>query len=381
MKAKGALAVAVPEIGRDQQEEPGPGREQESASVWDTKSLLLAGIFSLLVVCFLYAAREIVVPMIVAFILNLLLQPVMKVFSRLHVPKPLAAILTVCLFLSVLVGFGFTLSGPASAWLAKAPESLPRLERHVAALDGSFDALRAVGQEIERFTGASPADSSTVVVKGSDVGWFLFSGTRTMVTELGTAIVLLFFLLVSGDLVLRRLVELVPTLSDKKQIVEISHEIERNISLYLGTVTLMNAGVGVATGVATYFFGLPDPLLWGAVAFGLNYILILGPLTNLAILILVGLLTYDSLWWALLPAATYFVIHLIEGETITPHLMARRFTLNPVLIVVSLVFWYWMWGAVGALLAVPLLAMFKIICDRVEPLMALGHLLDGDTRG
>ena len=380
MTAEGGLAVVVPEaepekFGRDLE------AVRDSASTWNTWTLLLAGIFTLLFFCFLYLAREIVVPMIVAFILNLLLQPVMKVVVRARIPKPLAAIVTIWVFLSLLVGFGFTLSGPASAWLAKAPESLPRLERHLAALDGPFDALRAVSKEIERFTGASAAESSTVAVKGSDVGWFLFSGTRAMVTGLGTAIVLLFFLLVSGDLFLRRLVELVPTLSDKKQIVEISHEIERNISSYLVTVTLMNAAAGAATGIATWLCGLPDPLLWGAVAFGLNYVMILGPLTNVAILLLVGLLTFDSIWWALLPAAVYFVIHLVEGETITPHLMARRFTLNPVLVIVSLVFWYWMWGAVGALLAVPLLAMFKIVCDRVEPLMALGHLLDGDTKG
>jgi predicted PurR-regulated permease PerM len=378
MKSKGGLAAAVPEVDPKRLERD-LDAVRESASVWNAVSLLLTGIFSLLFLCFLYFAREIVVPVIVAFILNLLLQPVMKTITGIRIPKPLAAIVTICLFLSVLAGFGFTLSGPASAWLAKAPESLPRLEHHLAVFGEPFDALRAVGQELERFTGgASAAAPSTVT--GSDVGWFLFSNTRAMVTGMGTSIVLLFFLLVSGDLFLRRLVELVPTLSDKKQVVEISHEIERNISRYLVTITIMNAAAGTATGIATWLCGLPDPLLWGAVAFGLNYIMILGPLTNLAILVVVGLLAFDSIWWALLPAALYFVIHLIEGETITPHLMARRFTLNPVLVVVSLVFWYWMWGAVGALLAVPLLAMFKIVCDRVEPLMALGHLLDGEAR-
>lgn len=353
---------------------------QQSISSWDLMSLLVAGIFSLMFFAFLYVAREIVVPMVIAFMLNLLLQPVMKALGRLYVPKPLAAILAICLLLGVLAVFGFALAGPATAWISKAPESLPRLEHHLAVFERPFQALLAAGQEIEHLTGAYSAAGSSVGLQGSDVGWFLFSGTRAMMTGFGTSIVLLFFLLVSGDLFLRRLVELLPTLSNKKQIVEISHEIERNISQYLVTVTVMNAAVGVATGIATWICGVPDPLLWGAVAFGLNYILILGPLTNLAILIVVGLLSYDSLGWALVPAGAYAVIHVIEGETITPNLMARRFTLNPVLIILSLVFWYWMWGAVGALLAVPLLAMFKIICDRVEPLMALGHLLDGDTR-
>ncbi|HTZ79196.1 MAG TPA: AI-2E family transporter [Stellaceae bacterium] len=377
MKAKGGLAAVVSEPPAEASKE-GLTAVQQSASSWNITSLLLAGIFSLMFFYFLYVAREIVVPTVIAFILNLLMQPVMKVFARLRVPKHLAAILAICLLLSLLAGFGYTLAGPAAAWLAKAPESLPRLEHHLAAFERPFEAVLAAAEEVQRFTGAPTLEGSPVAVSGAEVGWFLFSGTRAMMTGFGTAIVLLFFLLVSGELFLRRLVELLPTLSDKKQIVEISYEIERNISLYLVTATLMNAVVGVATGIATWLCGLPDPLLWGAVAFALNYILILGPLTNLAILLLVGLLTYDSLSWALVPAAAYLVIHLIEGETITPHLMARRFTLNPVLIILSLVFWYWMWGAVGALLAVPLLAMFKIVCDRIEPLTVLGHLLDGE---
>jgi predicted PurR-regulated permease PerM len=185
----------------------------------------------------------------------------------------------------------------------------------------------------------------------------------------------------SGDLFLRRLVEILPTLSDKKQAVEIAHEIQRNISGYLVTISLMNAAVGVATGIATYFCGLSDPILWGTLAFVLNYVLIIGPLTGVGILFLVGLLTFDTIWQALLPAGIYLVIHVLEGESITPLLLARRFTLNPVLVVLALIFWYWMWGVAGALLAVPMLATFKIVCDRIGPLMALGHFLGGEGRG
>jgi predicted PurR-regulated permease PerM len=201
-----------------------------------------------------------------------------------------------------------------------------------------------------------------------------------MVAEFATMALLLFFLLRSGDLFLRRLVEILPTLSDKKQAVDISNEITRNISGYLVTITLMNGAVGVATAFATYMFGLSNPILWGVLAFVLNYILILGPLSGVAILFLAGLLTFDTLWQALLPAASYLAIHVTEGA-VTPLLLARRFELNPVLVIISLVFWYWMWGIPGALLAVPLLASFKIICDRIRPLMALGHFVGGENHG
>ena len=142
------------------------------------------------------------------------------------------------------------------------------------------------------------------------------------------------------------------------------------------TITAMNAAVGVTTAVAMYLCGLGDPLLWGASAFLLNYIPILGPLLGIVIFLLAGMLSFDSLWWALLPPVLYFGIHLLEGETLTPMLLARRFTLNPVLVILSLVFWFWMWGVPGAILAVPLLAILKIICDRLRPLKVLGHFLE-----
>jgi predicted PurR-regulated permease PerM len=139
----------------------------------------------------------------------------------------------------------------------------------------------------------------------------------------------------------------------------------------------MNVAVGVATAAAMYLCGLGDPLLWGATAFLLNYIPILGPLFGTFIFLLAGLLSFDGLWWALLPPALYLGIHLAEGETLTPMLLARRFTLNPVLVILALVFWFWMWGVPGAILAVPMLAIVKIVCDRVRPLKILGHFLEG----
>ena len=111
--------------------------------------------------------------------------------------------------------------------------------------------------------------------------------------------------------------------------------------------------------------------------FPVQYVPILGPLIGLVTFILAGLLTANTLWRALLPAALYLVIHLVEGETITPMLLARRFTLNPVLVIMALIFWYWMWGVPGAILAVPMLAITKIICDRIQMLAAFGHFLEG----
>ena len=205
----------------------------------------------------------------------------------------------------------------------------------------------------------------------------LFTGTRDFASGFFTTILFLLFLLVSGDTFLRRLVEILPSFSNKRQAVDIFQQVESDISAYLVTITLMNAAVGVATAMVMWLTGIGDPILWGAVAFLLNFLPILGPIFGVVIFVLAGLLTIDTLWQAFLPAALYLGIHLVEGETITPLLLARRFTLNPVLVIISLVFWFWMWGVPGAILSVPMLAITKIICDRVRPLAAFGHFLEG----
>jgi predicted PurR-regulated permease PerM len=148
--------------------------------------------------------------------------------------------------------------------------------------------------------------------------------------------------------------------------------------MYLVTITIMNAAVGLATGVAMWLTGLGDPVLWGVVAFLLNFVPIMGPLFGVGIFLLAGLLVLDPLWMAMMPAALYLAIHVIEGEIVTPILLARRFTLNPVLVIISLIFWFWMWGVPGAILAVPMLAITKIVCDGIRPLAAIGHFLSGD---
>jgi predicted PurR-regulated permease PerM len=311
---------------------------------------------------------------------SLVLQPAVRVFAKWHLPKTVSAILVIAILFGALAMLGFTLSTPAASWVAKAPASLSRLESELFFIKQPIAQLQSATKQVEKIAEGSPTDAPSVTVSGPGLGSFLLSGTRSTLVGLGTTMVLLFFLLVSGDLFLRRFVEILPILSNKKQVVEIAREIETNISGYLATVSLMNLLVGVATGLATFFLGLSDPILWGTMAFLLNFVPILGPLCGIAILFLAGLLTFGTIWHSLLPAGCYLVIHVVEGETLTPLLLARRFVLNPVLVIVSLVFWYWMWGVPGALIAVPMLATVKIICDRVRPLMALGHFLGAEGR-
>ena len=216
---------------------------------------------------------------------------------------------------------------------------------------------------------------AVAVKDGSGVAGALALGTVTMLTRFFTTMVVLFFLLASGDRLLRGFIEVLPHFSDKRQAAAIATEIQHHIGGYLFTITVMNTVVGIATGLAMWACGLGDPILWGSAAFLLNYVPIFGPLVGIGIFLVAGIITLDGPWVALLPAGLYLLIHIAEGETITPMLLANRLKLNPVLVIVSLFFWHAMWGIPGALLAVPLLAMFKILCDHVDSLKPAAHII------
>jgi predicted PurR-regulated permease PerM len=337
----------------------------------DSKAIFLGGLFGLAALGAAYVASEIVLPLVLAFILKLLLQPAVRTLEQFYVTRTLASLLLILLLFGTIVGMTAAISGPASTWAAKLPQGIPRLEDRLAFLRTPVDALQRFLEQVDRH---GDGTSSTLMM---NLMAKLFVGTQSFASGCFLTVLYLFFLLVHGDTFLRRVVEILPRFGDKRQAVDISQKIESDISAYLITITIMNAAVGAATAIVTQFTGLGDPILWGTVAVLLNYVPILGPASGVVIFLLAGLLTIDTLWRALLPAVLYLAIHLAEGEIITPTLLARRFTLNPVLVIVSLIFWFWMWGAAGAIIAVPILAIAKIICDRVQPLAALGHFLEG----
>ncbi|MDY0884575.1 AI-2E family transporter [Dongia soli] len=417
-----AKPASSPKSVSPRRNSPGNGEEGTSAggaSAADTPAtitfpedfrlIVQLGLLILALLAAMYVAAEVILPIVLAFVLKLLLQPAMRGFERLHVPRPLAALLVLSVFFGAILGVGTALSTPGAAWLEHLPQAVSKLEERLSYLREPLGAMRNFLRRAEELTQVGPADPSPVVspslagssenlsvgaaavpppappapapsAMSSESGALLhqiFMGTWSFAAGFATTILMLFFLLISGDTFLRRLVEILPSFSNKRQVVDISQQIERDISIYLMTITIMNALVGTATGLMMWTFGTGDPILWGAVAFLLNYIPVIGPLFGVGLFLLVGLLGINTVWQAILPAACYLMIHLIEGQIVTPLILARRFTLNPVLVIMTLVFWFWMWGVVGAVLSIPMLAIAKIICDRIRPLAALGHFLSG----
>ncbi|MBN9045295.1 MAG: AI-2E family transporter [Rhizobiales bacterium] len=344
----------------------------------DPVVVLLSVLVVLAILCTAYVAAEIVLPIVLAFVLKLLFQPGMRFLERFKIPKGLAALILILLVFGAIVAIGAAVSGPAAEWASKLPAGVQKLQERLKFLNEPIDTLKTFFHQLDGYVGqgSEPSRGGSGIVTGIATG--ILSGGTHFASSFFETILILFFLLVSGSTFLKRIVEILPRFKDKRQVVEISLDVERNISAYLVTITLMNAAVGIATGLAMWVTGVGDPVLWGVVAFFLNYVPIMGPLLGVFVFLLAGLLVIDSLWLALLPAALYFLIHIVEGEIVTPMLLARRFTLNPVLVIMALIFWFWMWGVPGAILAVPMLAIVKIVCDGIRPLAAIGHFLSGD---
>jgi predicted PurR-regulated permease PerM len=340
----------------------------------DPKTIYLAGLFLLALLAAVYVAAEIVWPFVFAFALSLLLKPLQRLLERMHMPRLLSSLLLVVTVLAVVVGLVTAVSAPAVTWAAKLPDAIPRLVERLRFLEAPLATVQEFWRHVEAFAGWNGSSGSSA---GTSLLALLFSGSRSLASGFFTTLLFLFFLLAAGEIFIQRLVEIVPKFGGKRRVVEIAQQIETDISAYLVTITGMNAAVGLATAAVMWLTGIGDPILWGTVAFLLNFVPIIGPVVGVVIFIMAGALASDSLWLALVPAGLYLLIHVIEGEVLTPMLLAKRFTLNPVMVIVSLVFWFWMWGVPGAILSVPMLAVTKIVCDRVRPLAAYGHFLEG----
>jgi predicted PurR-regulated permease PerM len=343
---------------------------------WASIALLVLG-----VIAFFYFARPVVLPVFLACVAGTAIKPVIRWFAVWHIAPPFsAAIVLVLLVAAIGIGF-FQLGRPALAWMNDAPQHMTDLRHRAQSLFprlASFNQAAAAvtdlgATEVEKMVGQE--NTPTLEVKDNRGASSILNWTGTFLAGVGETLILLYLLLASGELFLQKLVHVMPTFSDKKRAVEISHEIQQNIANYLFTVSLINIGLGIAVSAGLYFMGVPNAAMWGMLAALLNFVPYFGPVAGVALMGVVGLLTFDTLWQGLLPPAWYLLLHLFEANLITPILLGRRFTLSPVVIFVSLIFWIWLWGIPGALLSVPILVSIKVVCDRVPAMSPVSELL------
>lgn len=203
------------------------------------------------------------------------------------------------------------------------------------------------------------------------------SSTGTYFAQFFISLVLAYFLLASGDVLINNVLRILPSMREKRNVVELVYGVERSISSYLLTVSAVNLGLGIVIAAAMGALGVPNPLLWGAMAALFNFVPFVGALLGVFVVLIVSLLSFDSLSYAVLPPLVFWGLTALEGNFVTPHLLGRKMSLNPIVVFISLAFWGWMWGIGGALLAVPILAITKVTCDQFERTQPLGTLLGG----
>jgi predicted PurR-regulated permease PerM len=341
----------------------------------EVRSIAITGLLVLALFYTLYFAREFFLPIVLALLLDFLLSPLIRTMKRARIPEPLGAALVILVLLGGAGTAVYELAGPAKEWTGKLPASMRDAQRRLQSLRKPVEQVSKTAQQVEAATKMDDSQTTEVVVKGPSLSERLFGTTQTILTTALEVIILLYFLLAAGDLFLQKLIKVLPQFRDKKKAVAIARETEASISTYLVTVTMVNAGMGLCVAAVMYLLGMPNPLLWGALAGFAEFIPYLGATAMIGLLSLAGLVTFPQVGHALMVPAGYLAVNVIQSQLIAPLILGRRLTLNPVAIFIGLVFWWWIWGVPGAFIAVPLIATFKIFCDHIEALAPIGEFL------
>lgn len=329
---------------------------------------------TLAVIAALYFARSLFIPVTLACVLALVLAPIVRLLSTIGLPRALASAAVVIAAMALAGTILARLSTPAAEWFGRVPEAFYRLRFTFREVVGTLQNVKEITEDMAKL---SPGEEDEqVVMQGLDLTQIFLTNTGQLLTMVVITAVLLYFLLANGYLFLQKTVHILPTFSEKKRAVEIGRDLQVVVSRYLLTITAINLTLGCATAATMAAFGLPDPLLWGVLATTLNFMPYAGAILTSGAILLASIIAFptDPLY-AIYPPLAFVVLTALEGNVITPMLVGRRLTLNPVIVFASLLFWGWLWGVAGLLLAVPLLVIFKILCDHSEPLQVVGEYL------
>ncbi|MFL6590199.1 MAG: AI-2E family transporter [Chthoniobacterales bacterium] len=343
------------------------------------KSVTVTGLFVLAVFYTMYFMRSMLLPLVLALLLSYLLVPVVRGLGHLRI-RPIFAAALVLIALIGAIAYGVsTLSEPVGGWIEKAPYSIQQLKTKLIPFKKPIEKVAQATGEIDKLTTpeAPPTQQQpqTVVVRHSGLSQIFITQGPEFVASTVLMFILLYFLLAYDGVFLDKVIRIMPKLEDKKRALSIMRDIESHVSRYLLTITVINIGLGLVVGTTVHLLGLRNPIMWGAMVALLNYVPYLGALTGIICMTLGAVLSFDSLGYAMIFPVSYLVIAVLEGNFITPVVLGRSLTLNPVLILISLAFWGWMWGISGMILAVPILATFKIFCEHIDPLAPVAEFL------
>ena len=413
-----------------------PGDKPRGAANW-----AIVGIFLIMLFYFIAEARSFLMPAMLAFLLFFVFTPFTRFLGRRGIGPTMAAGIVTLGLLAVSGGLGYVLSGPVSYVMQNSDDIGQRLETRIKSIRENFRGIEEAAAKIDAIsqggeTGeAAPADpaapagtatdsasvgadgkATTTTVSTSEAG-----GAKTRTTtitpkpgEAGAVVtqqdinvkvdttagpstlqqaltlgpeiagqilftlVLLFFMIASGDLLYLKIVQSFDRMRDKRAAYLALREIEDSLGTYLGAITMVNAGLGIAIGLAMWAWGMPSPVLWAAAGFVLNYIPYIGAIMGTAAAAMVALLVYDDLWYPLMIGLTFLGLTSIEGQFVTPYFVSRKLQLNEVVVFLAVAMWAWLWSILGMVVAVPVLVVLRVLAEHIPGWEKFGNFLAGE---
>ena len=313
----------------------------------------------------LRSGSEFFLPVTAALVIAVAMVPLLEWLERRRLPSPLAALLCVILFLGLANAAIASVIVPATEWFARLPSRIRLIRKNLSPLIDIYSAFeRFVDETMGSLLRNSAARGRTVTVESPNSLFdYVASSAPHALIQMVFATLVVYFFLSSWTRMRRRTITNRGSFSSAMTTARVIQEMVDRTSAYLATITAVNIGMGVLVSLMLWFVEMPSPVMWGGLVAILNYVPYFGPIVGAGLLAVGGLMTFSDLGYALIPALLFVAVHLVEANVLTPMLVGRRLTINPLLILVALSFWSWVWGTAGALLAVPLLIILKTILD------------------
>ncbi len=334
--------------------------------------LLLAILAGVALFAVLYFASALIVPVVLALFFAIVLSPAVEALRRRSVPGMLAAALVMLLLAGAIGSLVDATMEPAREWVERAPRVLSEVDRKVRPLRRFVVKIDEVAAQAGRVTGAPAADQEPAAIAPTRG---LLWKTPAVVVPLAGVFFLTFFILASGPVLLVKLAESRRRTSSARRLITVAERVRRQIARYLGTIAMINVGLGAATATLAWAFVLPTPLLWGVMAGLFNFIPYAGSATTLLVLTIVAILTHDTLGPAAGVAASFLAIATLEGQVVQPLALGRRLALSPLIVFLGLWLWGWLWGVAGMFLATPILLTFKAVSCELRSWSAVAEFL------
>ena len=329
----------------------------------------------------LRAGAEFFLPLTAALVIAIALVPLLEWMEQRGLPSGVAALLSVIGFLLVANTALVLIVVPATDWFSALPQRLPQIQANLAPVIDLYSNLQRFVDETLQMLATGPVAAAQTAVVDAPRSLLQFAATSApaAIIQMVFALLIIYFFLAGWTRLRRRTINSRGSFDGAMAVARVIQNVVDATSAYVITIATINLCLGLAVAVALWLIGMPSPLMWGGIIALLNFVPYFGPMLAAALLALGGLMVFDDVWFALLPAALQIAFHLVEANVVTPMLLGRRLTMNPLLILVSLTFWGWVWGTPGALLGVPLLIILQTVVAAAGTPDIAGFLFEQGT--